>query len=277
MKFKNIQVVFFSPTGGTRKVVMTVAKILGDKMQLPILPVNFTLPSQRNEIRRFSSDSVVVLGTPTYAGRVPNKILPIIQTMFFGENTPVIPIVTFGNRSMDNSLRELSLELGKNQFQVFAAAGIVCRHAFSDDIGHGRPDALDMEKLTNFACNAAERLIQAQSLDNLGTIEIEGNPDLSGYYVPLGESGKPVQFLKAKPKTIEEKCDHCGACAKLCPMGAIDTDDESIVPGTCIKCQACVRICHTKAKYFDDENFLSHVRMLKRDYQRYAESKFWGL
>ena len=82
-------------------------------------------------------------------------------------------------------------------------------------------------------------------------------------------------FLKAKPKTIEEDCDHCGACAAHCPVEAIDFNDETKVPGTCIKCQACVKVCHTNAKYFDDEKFLSHVKMLEENYTRRAKPQFF--
>ena len=98
---------------------------------------------------------------------------------------------------------------------------------------------------------------------------------LTKYYVPLGVDGQPVQFLKAKPKTKEELCDHCGACAVRCPVAAIDFSDETMVPGTCIKCQACIKVCHTRAKYFDDEKFLSHVKMLEENYSRRAEPAFF--
>ena len=63
-----------------------------------------------------------------------------------------------------------------------------------------------------------------------------------------------------------EKCTNCGACARLCPMGAIDPEDVYSVPGTCIKCQACVRKCTKHAKYFDDPAFLSHVAMLEQTF-----------
>jgi ferredoxin len=55
-------------------------------------------------------------------------------------------------------------------------------------------------------------------------------------------------------------------------MGSIE-DDCITVSGICIKCHACVRSCPTKAKYFDDPDFLSHVRMLEREYMERAENK----
>ena len=64
----------------------------------------------------------------------------------------------------------------------------------------------------------------------------------------------------------KEKCTNCGACARVCPMGAIDPEDVYSVPGTCIKCQACVRKCTKHAKFFDDPAFLSHVAMLEQTF-----------
>ena len=64
----------------------------------------------------------------------------------------------------------------------------------------------------------------------------------------------------------KEKCTNCGACARVCPMGAIDPSDVCSVPGTCIKCQACVRKCTKHAKFFDDPAFLSHVAMLEQTF-----------
>lgn len=60
-------------------------------------------------------------------------------------------------------------------------------------------------------------------------------------------------------------------------MDAINLDDCSLIPGTCIKCHACVNKCPLEAKYFDDEAFLSHVKMLEDNYSRPAETEFFLL
>ena len=38
--------------------------------------VGFTLPDNRKSAKAFEKEDLVVFGTPVYAGRVPNKILP---------------------------------------------------------------------------------------------------------------------------------------------------------------------------------------------------------
>ena len=197
----------------------------------------------------------MIIGSPTYAGKLPNKILPEFQEKLRGEHTPVLLFVTYGNRNFDNSLAELLSVLRANGFLPLAAAAFACRHAFSNRICPERPRVEELAAARGFAARAAEALKAAACADAEAP-----------YYVPKGEDGAPAKFLKAKPLTDLSKCLHCGACAAHCPMGSIDSSDTSKVPGICIKCQACVRGCKQGAKYFEDAAFLSHVRMLEENF-----------
>ena len=270
---KNIKAVFFSPTGNTKQVIEFIADRLAQKLSVPVEVDDFTLPAAHADTRTYSSEDLVIFGVPTYAGRIPNKVLPFVQNLFKGNETRAVAVVTFGNRSFDNSLSELHSELEKNSFSVVAAGAVVCKHAFAE-VGIGRPNAADNEQLSAFADEVFEKL--QQSGGSLSNTAIKRNEALTAYYVPLGTDGKPVNFLKAKPITDKAKCDNCGVCAAVCPMGSIDKNDVSLVPGICIKCQACIVYCHTKAKSFDDPLFLSHKAMLEQNYTRPAISEFFS-
>ena len=268
--------VYFSPVKNTANVVKTIVQNLGEELNLPVEMIDFTTPEKRNVTWSFKEDELVVFGTPTFAGRIPNKILPYVQTLFEGEETLAIPVVTFGNRSFDNSLIEVKNELEDHNFKTFAAAAVACEHSFTDKLAKERPDQEDIRQLAGFIREVVELLRDTKGKEEIiSPVMVPGDDPLTSYYIPLGVDGQPVQFLKAKPKTREEDCDHCGICAAACPMAAIDFSDETKVPGTCIKCQACVKLCHSGAKYFDDEKFLSHVKMLEENYTRRAEPEFF--
>ena len=268
MRIREIHSLYFSPTGGTAKYAKAMAAGAAEALACPAEVSSFTLPREREEERHFSSEELLIIGSPTYAGKLPNKMLPEFQEKLRGEHTPVLLFVSYGNRNFDNSLAELLSVLRTNGFLPLAAAAFACRHAFSDRICPERPRVEELAEARGFAMRAAEALkaadpavLEAASL----AFTVPGDAE-APYYVPKGEDGTPAKFLKAKPLTDLSKCLHCGACAAHCPMGSIDTADTSNVPGICIKCQACVRGCKQGAKYFEDAAFLSHVRMLEQNF-----------
>ena len=154
-------------------------------------------------------------------------------------------------------------------FHTVAAGAFVGRHAFTDALGEGRPDFDDRRKLELFARDIAGKIRRLTEIPPM--VRVPGNAD-APYYIPKGLDGEPVQFLKAKPQTDLSKCCNCGACARLCPMGAINPENVAETPGTCIKCQRCVRKCTHHAKYFDDPAFLSHIEMLEANFQERKEN-----
>ena len=99
--------------------------LIGDGIASQLSVVNnkidFTLPDQRLDKHCFTEHDLAIFAMPVYAGRIPNKILPFVQSLFSGENTPVVLISVFGNRSFDEALMELKIELEKRNFKAIAA------------------------------------------------------------------------------------------------------------------------------------------------------------
>jgi len=272
MKFQRIEAVYFSATGVTDKVVHILAEALAAELSLPLSFRGFTRPGERAEALDFGPEALVIVGSPTYAGKLPNKILPDFQTKLRGNGTLAAAAVTFGNRAFDNSLAELCAVLEANGFHTVAAGAFPGRHAFTDALGEGRPGLGDRRALQDFARQIAGKLRKLEGSPE--PVKVPGDP-VAPYYVPKGLDGEPAKFLKAKPKTDLSKCSRCGVCARACPMGAIDPENVALVPGTCIKCQSCVRKCTRHAKYFDDPAFLSHVAMLERDFREPKEPEVY--
>lgn len=267
MHIKRICVLYFSPAGGTEKIVRLAAGGLADALGLEPEFMDFTKPENRQREYRFGPDDLLVMASPVYAGRLPNKLMPEYKAKIFGDGTPAVPICVFGNRSPDEALRELVLLLEGNGFQIAGAASFAGRHAFSDKVGANRPDETDQAEIREFAARAVAKL----SGDTLPLLEMDRS-EVGPYYTPLKEDGTPAKFLKAKPLTDWGRCTRCGACARACPMGSIDKETFEAV-GLCIKCQACVRRCTVRAKYFEDADFLSHVAMLEQNYARPADNQ----
>ena len=285
MMIKKIWAASFSPTGGTEHIVSLLAEEMGKCLKLPVHKISFTLPDERKKSCTFTEEDLLILGTPMYAGRIPNKILPDVDRSFEGNGTLAVAVSVFGNRNYDDGLMELALLLENHGFCVAAAAAAAARHAFSDDIGAGRPDKQDEKELRVFARRAAEKIKEFSGKEKIvsgnksscgvSALQITGHNPVGPYYTPLRADGQPAKFLKAKPVTDENLCNRCGTCAQICPMGSISREAPSVVNGICIKCQACIRACPTQAKHFEDEDFLSHVEMLREHYTRRAANAFF--
>ena len=125
-----------------------------------------------------------------------------------------------------------------------------------------------MAEMDDFADRIAARLAAGDT----APVTVGGCDPIRPYYTPRDRHGNPINILKVKPKTDMTKCGNCGWCAAHCPMGSIDPDDPSQVPGTCIKCCACVKGCPTGAKYYDDPGYLYHKSELEEVYARPAEN-----
>lgn len=287
MKIKKVTAAFFSPTGNVQKVSECIGRAAAEMLQAEYMEFDFLRPENRYDIIRFGPDELLVVGVPVYAGRVPNKILPFIQSGFrSAAGTFCIPFVCFGNRSFDDGLSELTMEMRNSGFAVVGAAAVASEHSFCESLASGRPDEQDMRAVRGFTERICEKILltgktdRCTAADNGGSKlildenDIPGNTPPGPYYTPRRTDGEPAVFLKAKPKTDKEKCHKCMECADRCPMGSISSDDPAQISGICIKCQACIKCCPNQAKFFDDPNFLSHREALALSFGRRAESVF---
>ena len=281
MNINQLFKICFSPTGTTAKVVSVLSDTLSAKLDCPEVTFDFTRPASRQSFPVLTPDDLVIFGMPTYAGRLPNLMLKYLDTIQ-GNGALAVPVVTFGNRNFDNSLIELRDILEDKGFRTIAAAACSCEHSFSYKLGAGRPDPEDLNEISEFAGRILSKLAESDSQNHPDAVHIPvsvpgvpADQNHGGYYQPRDRHGNSIDIRKVKPLTDMEKCTQCGFCAEICPMGAIDPQDVSSVPGICIKCGACTKKCPAEAKYYDDPGYLYHKTELEEMYARRAENAFF--
>lgn len=107
MRISSVIGLYFSPTGTTRTLVTAAAEQAAQTLGVPFRLISLNTPAERETVFHFSADTLVIVGAPTYAGRLPNKISPDLRRILHGSGSPAVALVTYGNRAYENALAEL--------------------------------------------------------------------------------------------------------------------------------------------------------------------------
>lgn len=227
MKTGKISLVYFSPTGSTKRILQSIGKNAG----IAAAEFDYTDYNSREMKLRFTEKDTVVFGIPVYSGRVPETAAMRLQNVT-GKDTPAILVVTYGNREYDDALIELRDIVEQRGFKAVAAAAFVTEHSIVRSIAKGRPDSNDFNAIADFTSRFLKKLESIKSISKTGELTVKGNS-------PYREI-KPIPF---KPRA-NSRCKNCGACVKLCPVHAIPEDDPKLTDrDRCISCMRCVRMC----------------------------------
>lgn len=238
MEIESLRLVYFSPTGTTKKVIQSIAK------GIKISSANhndITKPEQRESQIIVKESELLIVAVPVYMGRVPaliNKCLTNIKA----NKTPVVFVVVYGNRTYGNALLELKDILVETGCIPLAGATFIGEHSFSSTelpIAKSRPNIDDLEYAENFGVRIMAKFNSIQSIEDIAKINIPGNQPYGGVTELWS-----VDFI-----AISDKCTKHGICAEVCPTGAISFENTKLIDmEKCISCCACIKNCPENAR-----------------------------
>lgn len=221
-----VDLYFFSPTGGTRKCGELFCRALAADVNAVDLGINgAALPAPVNEL--------AVFALPVFAGRLPGPVAERLSALE-GRDKRAVALVVYGVRAYDDALLELNDVLAGCGFEVVASAALIAGHSIVREVGKGRPDAADAREISAFAEKVLARLQQ----NAFSPIAVPGNRP---YRAGMSVSATPVCL---------PECVGCGACACVCPTGAIHADADGIHTDLekCMMCMACTAACPQSAR-----------------------------
>ena len=239
MEINSVRLVYFSPTGTSKRVAEAIAK----GIQVSCEHVDLTPPTARTQEFERLSDELAVIAAPVYAGRIPSEAVYRLRRIS-ANDTPAVLVAVYGNRLYEDALvelQDLAIELG---FRPVAGGAFIGEHSYSTaevPTAHGRPDADDVEKAIEFSRKIVEKMSGICGPRDIPPLELPGNRP---YREGMRDTSEPVE-----PITKEELCIKSGKCAEVCPTSSITVSDVVTTKGdTCIWCCACVKNCPSGAR-----------------------------
>lgn len=251
MNINKVNIIYFSPTQSTKRIVQIVASKIGIKV--PTKHISVTTVNEREKQYSFESDELIILATPAYGGRIP-QVAPALFDNLKGNNTPIILIVVYGNVAYGDALLELKDLTTDKGFLCVGAAAFVAQHAASKKIGTNRPNADDILKMNEFSNLISKKL----------------NNDETAMLTPSIPGDFPYRDLPPRPPIApitNEKCIQCLLCFRWCPNSAIAVNEPKVSDiSKCIRCQGCVVRCPVSAREITHEGFIQKVHSIEEQY-----------
>jgi ferredoxin len=266
MVIQSVKLLYFSPTGTTRRILEAIAEGLGVGKPDHI---DLTLPSTKIEGDKEIRGGLTVIGVPVYTGRVAMEAVERLKQIT-AQGSLAVFVVVYGNREYEDALLELKNIAVELEFKPIAGGAFIGEHSFSTDgapIAQGRPDNEDLKRARSFGSMVKQKIDTAESLHNLTSISVPGN-------IPYRERG-PARHTS--PETSEALCIRCGKCAEVCPVATISVN-ESVVKTDkekCILCCSCVKNCPTGARCLEDSQLTQFIQKLSLMCTKRKEPEFF--
>lgn len=259
MHYAHVLECHFSPSGTTKEVTRAfVAHLSGEKEELDL--VRHPLEAERG----VPPDTLLVAAVPVYSGRVPAMCAKQLARLK-GQGGPAVALAVYGNRDYEDALLELTDILSEGGFTVIGGGAFIARHSIFPKVAKGRPDERDREAIAAFAAECRAKLESGAVNEPL---RVKGNKPYRE--VVRSAKGSPLQ------PSADKSCTHCGACARVCPTGAIDPENPPVKkPEACIACAACIAVCPEHSQAFRGFKYHLFSRLFGRKCKERREPEYF--
>lgn len=220
---------YFSPTGGTKKVV----DILSEQWDCEKVEIDLSDTECNFGAFVIERDDICIAAGPVYGGRIPLMASANIRKLQ-GNGASAVVVAVYGNRAYEDALLEMKNNMQDAGFCCEAGVAAIAEHSIARQFGAGRPDEEDKKQLVDFAEKIKESL-------KCGHRESE-------LYIPGNYPYKEYKIMPMAPE-VNDSCIKCGLCAEKCPAGAISVENPLLTDKEqCISCMRCIAVCPEKAR-----------------------------
>jgi ferredoxin/flavodoxin len=262
----NAIIIYFSPSGSTRKVAQQMAEVFNEKF-LNIEVIDLTRNEsywnsaqfRQNLYSIINNYDVLCVGSPVYAHHMHYNVLNFLYGLLpiSDKVQYAVPFVTYGGINSGEALHEAEKVLRKSGRTVVAGLKVNAEHCLTK--------AFKTEFNRNLPGNTAIPFLK-ELTDNL--LQLENNKVHSnGCFLNYQRMSVRIRtklligekfwhnHMYPTPTFDYSKCTGCGICAAKCPLLRIELKNDRPIKKEngpdCIHCGMCVFSCKKGGAYFD--------------------------
>ncbi len=242
----DINVIYFSQTGNTRKVAKAMADVF-KKAGHDTRAIGFN----KLQPTDFTDADLIGVGAPCFESQAPSHVREYLWDLpeLTGEKAFVFSTSGGGPGKVLYDLAKPLMKKGAEVVGGFLSRG-TCYYPVPCLKGRfpERPDAQDLAKAEAFASALLDHISSGIS----GPMP-KSRPDAlkhgAGFYNIVGAmmNDSLVRLLMPKPKVDNDKCTECGWCAAECPTNSMSLIPKPIIAKTCFRCYRCITGCPEEA------------------------------
>jgi len=252
-KRKRHLVVYFSPSGNTRKVANIIVDALNQIGQQSVVLDLVERDGQGHKKLAFDTlnqGRCLWVGSPVYAHHALPQVTDFISGLPVIENGYAVPFVTYGGVTSGMGLYEMGKILTEKGFKLIGAAKVLSVHSMmwqsKNPIGEGHPNGDDAAIVRDLVKAVQEKSSRPDTIKPLALDQLnyQSKSNQDKFFPDNIEVTKKI-FLPMKFEAA--LCSKCGICEQECPTGNISLEPSFQFGDDCISCYNCVRNCDTGA------------------------------
>lgn len=223
------KIFYFSGTGNTLKLAKDLSAEMGE---VELIRISYNMDFNQQDC------DVVGIAYPVYCFGPPNVVKNFVDKVQLSPNSYIFGLASYGGLLTSSGM------ILKKQLQ---GRGYTLSAGFAVNLpGNAQTvyDVAKQEKIDSMVSNAKKKIKEiANVVKKKEVSRIETNLGLLGKLMSGLSPGMMSKInTTAKSFYVEEKCDSCKICAKVCPVNNITIEDGK--PKWSDKCESCLACLH---------------------------------
>ncbi|MCB2288169.1 EFR1 family ferrodoxin [Clostridium sp. CS001] len=233
---------YFSGTGNSLYIAKTLAKSHNE--DLNSISAAMKIPKENYEYT-LKENEIIGIIYPVYAWAPPKQVIEFVKNLkLINYNNNYIFTVATCGANVGNTVKVIDKALKINNVHLNSGFSVVMpnNYIIAGDV--------DTKKIENIKLLDSKHTINTindtikKRLDNFYQIKRGFLPAVMTSIVnPLFSKNS----LNTKSFHVNEKCNGCGLCEKICNTGTIKVKEKPIWGNKCSQCLSCIHLCPTGA------------------------------